>query len=360
MALFRDDQGKTEKATPQRLGDVRQKGDTPMSRELLGAGSLVMIVLALRLFGGWLVGAFEELLRHGLTVDLEAHDLADGAIQGLIGEIHDVLLLVAPPLGCVLGVMVLGCIGFGYGQIGFKVSNQVFGLKFEKINPFTNWTKIFNFQAIVRTAFAAVKLLLLSTVLWLVLNNRWQSLAHLHDMDVRTAAGEIVDLALLLLQIIAAVVFVLAAADLFYQRYDFQQRNMMTKQEVEDERKRSEGDPMIKSRLRGARMELLKHRMMEAVPKADVVITNPTHFAVAIRYDRTKNAAPEVVAKGMDAMALRIRELAKDNDVPVMEDPPLARALYRAVRVGQEIPMKFYQAVATVLSHVYRLKGRAA
>jgi flagellar biosynthetic protein FlhB len=219
---------------------------------------------------------------------------------------------------------------------------------------------VFNFQAIVRTAFAALKLALLSAVLYLVLHDRWPALAHLHDMSVPQAAAVITDLALLVLQIVATVVFLLAAADVAYQRFDFQQRNMMTRQEVEDERKRSEGDPLIKSRMRSARMELLKHRMMEAVPKADVVITNPTHFAVAIKYDRGKNAAPEVVAKGMDAMAQRIRELAMENDVPLMQDPPLARALYRAVRVGQEVPTRFYQAVATVLSHVYRMQGRAA
>ena len=117
---------------------------------------------------------------------------------------------------------------------------------------------------------------------------------------------------------------------------------------------------MIKSRLRQARIELLKHRMMQAVPKADVVITNPTHYAIALRYDRKKNIAPEVVAKGVDAMAARIRELARENNVPLMEDPPLARALFRAVKVGEEIPARFFEAVATVLSHVYRLKNRVA
>jgi flagellar biosynthetic protein FlhB len=155
-------------------------------------------------------------------------------------------------------------------------------------------------------------------------------------------------------------VLVLAIADVFYQRFDFTQRNMMTKQEVDDERKRSEGDPMVRSRLRQARAELMRHRMMEAVPKADVIITNPTHYSIALRYQRGKNTAPEVVAKGVDELAMRIRELAKEHDVPLLEDPPLARALYRAVKVGQEVPARFYEAVATVLSHVYRLKNRVA
>ena len=135
---------------------------------------------------------------------------------------------------------------------------------------------------------------------------------------------------------------------------------MMSKQEVDDERKRSEGDPLIRNRLRQARAEMARHRMMEAVPQADVIITNPTHYSVALRYERNTNAAPEVVAKGMDDMAMRIRELARDNDVPLLEDPPLARALFAAVKVGQEVPARFYEAVATVLSHVYQLKNSVA
>lgn len=360
MALFRDDQGKTEKATPSRLGEVRQRGDTHLSRELLGAGTLVMVVVALRSCGGWLVQQFELLLRHGLSVDQRQRQLADGDLGSAVLVVEQALGYVAWPLATMMALLLLGCLAFGYGQIGLRLSKEVFGFKLQKLNPASNWTRVFNFQAIVRTAFAAVKLALLSAVLYLVLRDRWPALAHLHDMSVPQAAGVVADLALLVLQIVAGVVFVLAAADVFYQRYDFQQRNMMTRQEVEDERKRSEGDPMVKSRMNRARMELLKHRMMEAVPKADVVITNPTHFAVALRYDRRQHAAPEVVAKGMDEMAAKIRELAAEHDVPLLEDPPLARALYRAVRVGQQVPARFYQAVATVLSHVYRLRGRVA
>jgi flagellar biosynthetic protein FlhB len=179
-------------------------------------------------------------------------------------------------------------------------------------------------------------------------------------MPLAGAAIEIGDLTLTLLMWVGAVVTVLALIDFAWQRYSFTKRNMMTKQEVEDERRRSEGDPMVRMRQRRARNDLLRHRMMAAVPKADVVVTNPTHFSVALRYDRSRDAAPTVVAKGADEIALRIREIARENGVPLMEDPPLARALFRAVKIGQAIPENFYQAVATVLSHVYRLKGRTA
>ncbi|GAB4146055.1 MAG: flagellar biosynthesis protein FlhB [Planctomycetota bacterium] len=360
MALFRDDQGRTEKPTPSRLNEVREKGDTHLSKEMLGSGVLVMVVIALRSCGGWLVDSIEQMLRRGLDLETARRMVDEGSLAGAVATVTAAVAHVAAPLGVMMGLLFVGCLAFGYGQIGLRISKEVLAFKLERVNPVANWSKVFNFQAIVRTGFAALKLGLLSAVLYLVLKNRWSSLTLLHEMPVTEAARQVADVAMLVLQVVAAVVFVLAIADVFYQRFDFQQRNMMTKQEVEDERKRSEGDPLVKSRMRGARMELLKHRMMEAVPKADVVIANPTHFAVAISYDRRKNAAPEVVAKGMDAMALRIRELAEQNDVPVMEDPPLARALYRAVRVGQEIPARFYQAVATVLSHVYRMKGRVA
>ncbi len=170
----------------------------------------------------------------------------------------------------------------------------------------------------------------------------------------------IADLAFTVFFWIAVIVLALSIAEMAWQRFDFQQRMKMTKQDVEDERKRADGDPLMKRRQRTSRLEFMRQRMMEAVPKADVIITNPSHYSIAIRYDRKKNSAPEVVAKGVDHIALRIREIAREHSVPLMEDPPLARALYRAVKIGTEIPQKFYKAVAVVLGHVFRLQGKVA
>lgn len=361
MALFRDDTGKTEKPTPGRLGEVRNRGDTNLSREFLMAGVLLIAVLALRWLGGWLVESFAAALRLGLTVDPAQHPSADGEVQGAVQEMLAMATLVAPPFLTLLVLLLVATLALGYGQIGFRLSNEVLGFKLQRLNPVANLAKVFNLQAVMRTAFAAVKLVVLVTVLWLVLRGRQPELALLHEQEFARSVAVVGDLVLSLFFWVAVVVLAISVADVFWQRFDHIERNKMSKQEVDDERKRAEGDPLMKSRLRSARMELLRHRMMQAVPKADVVITNPTHFSVAIRYDRKRNAAPEVVAKGMDNLALKIRELARENNVPLLEDPPLARALYRAVKVGQEIPEKFYQAVATVLSHVYRLKtGRVA
>lgn len=360
MALFRDDQGKTEKPTPGRLDQLRKRGDTHMSRELTTAGSLLVAAIIMKWTGGWLGESLANAIRHGLNVDLASHAAGSGTIHGAVREVLGVLSYVAAPVLLLMLVFVVAILVFGYGQIGFRYSSEAVGIKFEKLNPVSNMKRVFNMQAIVRAVFAAVKLGVLGIVLWLVLRTRWSDLLVLSDQSLPIAVGVVADLAFTVLLWVAVIVMLLAIADVTYQRFEFQNRNKMSKQEVEDERKRSEGDPLMRSRLRQARSELMKHRMMEAIPKADVIITNPTHFSVALRYDRNRNAAPELIAKGMNDVAMRIRELARENDIPMLEDPPLARALFRAVKVGQEIPARFYEAAATVLSHIYRLKDRVA
>jgi len=358
MAIFGDDQGKTEQPTPSRLAEVRNRGDSPMSKELVQGGVMMIAACTFEWYGSWLIDALQEVLRRGFDVSLKNRSLDQlpGACQEVLGAV----MLVLPPFTMLVTTLVVATLVLGYGQIGVKWSREVLGFKLERLNPFTNWKKVFNVQALVRTGFALLKLGVIVSVLYYVLGDRWTVILHLHERPLASAAGEIGSLVLTLMFWIGSVMFAMSFADFAWQRVQFIQRNMMTKQEVEDERKRSEGDPTMKMRQRRARNELMRQRMMETVPKADVIVTNPTHFSVALRYDRTRDAAPTVVAKGVDEMALRIREIARENGVPLMEDPPLARALFRAVKVGQTIPERFYQAVATVLSHVYRIKGRTA
>ena len=357
MALFGgDDDGKTEKPTPSRLQEVREKGDSPLSRELVQGGVLLVAAVLLLALGGWLVDSFRRVLQHGLAVDRARVDDVGSACRALL----DAVWIVLPPFAVFVLALVGATLLIGYGQIGVKWSKEAVGFKLERVNPVTNWKRVFNVQALVRTGFAVLKLGVLVVVLWLVVGGRLPALLHLHETPLAEAASHVAGIGLDVLLWVGAVVTAIAAADLFWQRYQFEKRNMMTRQEVEDERKRSEGDPAIKMRQRRARNELLKNRMMTEVPKADVIVTNPTHFSVALRYDRKRDAAPKVVAKGVDEMAFVIREIAKEHGIPLMEDPPLARALYRAVKIGQTIPERFYQAVATVLGHVYRIKGRSA
>jgi len=358
VAIFGDDQGKTEQPTPTKLAEVRKKGDTPHSKELTQGGVLFLAAVTLIWIGDWLVRALSEVMRTGMTLDMSARRVHQ--TDGALAELWRALMTVLPPLATLLLVLVVATALIGYGQIGVKLSREAVGFKPEKLNPFTNMKRLFSPQSLMRTLFAVFKLAIIGGVLYLVLGSRLPVLLHLHELPFGRAAAEIGGLALTLLLWVGAVVTAIAVGDLAFQRYSFTKRNMMTKQEVEDERKRTEGDPHMKARQRGARNELLQQRMMAEIPRADVILTNPTHYSVALRYDRTKDAAPTVVAKGVDDVAMRIREVAREHDVPLMEDPPLTRALYRAVKVGQAVPEKFYQAVATVLSHVYRLHGRTA
>ncbi len=361
MALFKDDEGKTEKPTPERLSQARDRGQTPVSKEFTMAGSLLVAVLALEFLGWWLMDAFEELLRWGMDVNPVRHYLEDGEVGGAVRELEHAISILSWPFAVLAILFFVATMLFGYGQIGLKIAKQALVFRPEKFNPVTNLGKIFRFSSVFKTIFSAAKLAVLSGVLYTVIYNRIDDLAQLYELEsFDESVAVILDLALSVFFWIAVVVLVISIGDILWQRYDHTKGLMMTKQEVEDERKRTDGDPFIKNRLRQARLKLMQQRMMEAVPKADVIITNPTHYSVALKYDRGKQTAPEVVAKGLDQLALRIREVAKEHDVPLMEDPPLARALHRAVEVGQQIPEKFYQAIATVLSHVYRMKEHVA
>ena len=367
MGIFKDDQGKTEKPTPAKLAEVRGKGDSPLSKELVQGGVLFIAAVMLLWLGDWLIEALSTVLRTAISVNLKRSapstnldTLELTSVGTVCSVLWEAVTTVSPPFVTLLGILLGATMLIGYGQIGLKFSRQTLKLKPEKLNPFVNFNKVINMQALMRAVFAVFKLSVIGTVLYYVLSDRIGVILHLHEQEFSASAREIGDLILTLVLAISAIVTIIAAADFAYQRYDFTKRNMMTKQEVDDERKRTDGDPTMKARQKGARNELLQQRMMQDIPRADVILTNPTHYSVALRYDRSKDAAPTVVAKGVDDVAMRIREIARENDVPLMEDPPLTRALYRAVKVGQTVPEKFYQAVATVLSHVYRLKGRTA
>jgi len=359
MPLFRDDQGRTEKPTPTRLADARQKGQVALSRELIMGGSLVVAVLALEYLGPWLIAALQGLMVTGLSVADARARLERGDVPAMVGSLLEAAAGVALPAATLLVIGIAAAAVFGYGQVGVQVAREAIGFHPERLNPVQGFARLFNLAALTRTGLSAAKLIVLGIVPAVVL---WTEVPRLVAMfaadDVVPMVAFAGHLALRTMFWIAVPVLALALIDVLWQRREHVQRLMMTRQEVEDERKRAEGDPIVKRRLRTAALKLARQRMLEAVPKADVVVTNPTHFSVALAYDRLLHTAPRVVAKGTDALALKIRELAKDHGVPLMQDPPLARALFRAVDVGTEIPERFYQAVATILGHVYRLKGK--
>jgi flagellar biosynthetic protein FlhB len=361
MALFKDDAGRTEKPTPQRLSEARNKGQVPLSRDLVMAGTLLSAVVVLRHWGGDLVAGLRLAVTRGLSLHDARFRLDDGALPGILRELAHAGWTVAGPVLGLLAALLAAAAAFGYGQIGLRLASQALALRFERLDPAAGLRRILSASAAMRAGLAFLKLIVLLAVPWAVLGGSAGTLFHLHEATSVPRALSVVAAACFDVAFwIAVAILVLAVLDALWQRREHVRNLMMTKQEVEDERKRSEGDPLIKQRLRSAALKLARQRMLEAVPKADVVITNPTHFAVALAYDRLHHAAPTVLAKGADDVAMRIREVARDHGVPLMHDPPLARALWRAVDVGSEIPERFYRAVAAVLSHVYRLRGRTA
>ncbi|MEZ5989362.1 MAG: flagellar type III secretion system protein FlhB [Planctomycetota bacterium] len=245
-------------------------------------------------------------------------------------------------------------------QAGWQVSFKPLTPDLAKLNPLAGLQRIFSLKGLVRALVALAKFALLGLTLWFNVGDRLPLLFDLQNMPVEVAVPVVADLALDILWWIAVPLLLIGIIDLLYQRWDHTRSLRMSKQEVKDESKNEEGDPEIRARIRRAQRELATRRMMDEVPKADVVVTNPTHYSVALRYERGAMAAPRVVAKGVDEVALRIREVAREHEVPIWEEPPLARSLYAACDLDDEIPAELYQAVATVLAQVLRLKERAA
>ena len=255
MALFRDDEGKTEKPTPDRLRQARDRGQTPISKEFTMAGSLLVSVLVLEYLGWWLMDALEELLRWGMDVNPIRHFLEDGEVGGVVRELDHAMSILASPYVVLALFFVLATMLFGYAQIGVKIARQALVFRPEKLNPVTNLGRIFRFSSVFKTIFSAAKLAVLIGVLYIVVYNRLDDLARLYEMEFQECIQVILDLAMSVFFWIAVVVLVISIGDILWQRYDHTKGLMMTKQEVEDERKRTDGDPFIKNRLRRARMK---------------------------------------------------------------------------------------------------------
>ncbi|MBN9310858.1 flagellar biosynthesis protein FlhB [Devosia sp.] len=342
---------KTEDPSERKLRDAQEKGNVVKSQEvntwfILSGSALVFAMMA---------GPTSQSLVSSLRVLLEnaeKFEVGSQALQAFWGNLAGSILLVA-----LLPSIVLAVFGVAANLVQHRplLSLEPLKPKFSKINPFEGAKRLFGVEALVNFAKGLVKLAVVSAVLWFVLAPQVDSLENLIRLEPGMIVRDFMDLSLKIFGAVLSVVTIIAIADYLYQRNRWWNRLKMTVQETRDEYKQQEGDPKVKGRIRQVRMERSRKRMMAAVPKATVVITNPTHFAVALKYDRDM-AAPQCVAKGADAIAFRIRELAKANDVPIVENPPLARALYAAVDIDQTIPGEHFKAVAEVIGFVMRLK----
>lgn len=350
---------KTEEATPKRLEEAREKGQVAFSTELMTASTLVAALIGFTLAGPSLAEAAGRSVAGGLrqvgelgTTELDRESFV-GLLTGTMQEVVPAILALVLPV-------VLVAVLVGFAQVGgFRLAPKALQPNPSKLDPIQGFKRMFGAKGWARTAMAALKLLALGVTVLLV---TWDDLVRV----ARLAGGDLgrVMRAVVVLATRAAVagvlaVLLLAVFDLWFQRAQFAKDMRMTKKEVKDEHKSSEGDPVVKARIRQVQREVAGRRMMEEVPDATVVVTNPTHFAVALRYDADGPRAPRVVARGVDEVARKIKEVAREAGVLVYEDPPLARALHAGCELGDEVPEELFQAVAGVLAYVYRVQGGA-
>ncbi|UOE96480.1 flagellar biosynthesis protein FlhB [Alkalihalobacillus sp. LMS39] len=347
-------QEKTEKATAKKREDTRKKGQVPKSTDINTALILLIVFLFLWLFGGRLGEKLFQLLTHTFTQYL-LMEITEQSVQSLFME------LTVETVGVVLPILVIAMLGgviSSYIQVGVLFAPEAIKMKLSKLNPIQGAKRIFSARALVEFLKSMLKISLVGTVVFTILWINLDKVMILSQKSVGDAFSVIAQLAATMGVAVAILLLILAIPDYLYQRYDHEKQIRMSKQDVKDERKNMDGDPRIKSKRRQKQMEMAMSRMMQEVPNADVVITNPTHFAVALRYDGEKMDAPVVVAKGVDYVALKIKTIAKENQVVTVENRPLARALYSQAEIGSVVPEDLFKAVAEVLAYVYRLKNK--
>jgi len=348
-----DGQERTEKATSKRLQEARKKGQVPRSRDLNTTLLLLLSSLAFLVLGPGMLEGMIGMIRGGLEIPRARLFDPEQLLTALVHDFHYTLLLLAPFLLVTLIAALLGPLALG----GWAFSAEALAFDLTKLDPVKGLGRLFSAQGLVELVKSIAKVVLVGGVATAML---WQFRNQILSMSYEplwSAAAHGAHLIGVTLLVLSAALVVIAAIDVPFQIWNHGRQLRMTRQEVKDEFKETEGDPQIRARVRRLQREMAQRRMMEEVPKADVVVTNPTHFAVALRYDQERMGAPRVVAKGVDLVALKIRSVAQANGVPVFSAPPLARALYHRTKLEQEVPAALYVAVAQVLAYVYHLRA---
>jgi flagellar biosynthesis protein FlhB len=348
-----NDQEKTEQATPKRQRESREEGQVIHSKEVSSAIVLLGAIVAFYAAGSWMVHRMAGVMQRYLG-GLGAISLRDDSLQALvINVMMDFALIVFPVM---LATLVLG-VAASVFQVGFTISTKSLSPKFSKLNPIQGIGRLFSLRSSVDVIKALAKILVLGGLAYSLIKGEMQALPLLIQMNVTDIWAFIGRVSLRICLYTFMAMAAIACLDYLFQWWQHQKDLRMTKQEIKEESRQAEGDPKVKSRIRSIQLEMSRRRMMEGVPGATVVITNPTHLAIALKYDSKNMQAPKVVAKGAGFIAEKIKEIARSNRIPVVENKPLARAMFKAADVGAYIPLEMYRAVAEILAYVYRLKG---
>jgi flagellar biosynthesis protein FlhB len=350
-----DGQEKTEQPSQKKLKDGREKGQVAKSTEI---NSLAIFSTGLMLLYFSQTSISERISEFSIKIFssldvLKINNLL--IVEYAKAGMFFIIITLIPIFG---GLFVISIVA-GVAQVGFELSPKAMQPDFTRFNPLTGIKKAFfsakSFEELIKSV---VKLVVISLGVYFVLKDQILESTKLYDLTISEIAGFMIHSAFQLTWKVALIYSIVAASDFIFQKFNFKKEMMMSKQEVKEENRQSEGDPLVKSRIKKIQYMMAKNRMMQEVPKADVVITNPTHFAVAVKYDMLKDSAPKVVAKGADEIALKIKEIAAKNNVPLHEDVELARALYKYCNIGEVIPEKLFKAVAQILAYVFQLKNK--
>lgn len=349
-----DDASKTEDPTAKKLEEGRKRGQVAQSRDL---NTWIMLLAATILIGTATPYMFEQMTSFLRVFLAEAHTM-----PGTPGGIGDILTKtveksVHASLVFFLALMVAAIIG-PFLQVGPLLAPEILKPDWSKVSIFKGIERLFSIKSIMEFVKGLLKIATIAIVGFVMVYPYFTTVDRTIELTPMQLLEESESLSIRMMIGILVALLAIALADLFFQKWEFNKQMRMTKQEVKDEYKQTEGDPFIKGKLKQMRMERARQRMMQNVPKADVVITNPTHYSVALQYDKEESEAPVVLAKGVNEVALRIRELAKENEIILFENPPLARSLYDTVEIDDEIPEELYKAVAEVISYVYKKKGK--
>ena len=346
-----DDQEKTEEPTDKKIEDAKKEGNVPKSIEVTGVAILFFGSLYLLFFSGSTVAEIKKLMLYSYS--FIGHEMDNTIWFSIAYNIMMVFLTALAPL--LILVLVLTLVA-NWSQFGFMVTPLKIDL--QKLDPIKGFKNVFGLKKVLEALKLTMKLTIIFIVMTLLFIFTKDMFLSMMDMETRQAIIGMIELTGYFLAAILLIIIIFAIIDFYFTRHYYFKSLKMSKQEIKDEFKNLEGDPQVKGRIRQIQREIAKKRMMSDVPEADVIITNPTHYAVALKYDNEVNTAPKVVAKGVDFIAVRIKEIANENNVPIVENPALARALYDQIEIDQEIPNEFYKAMAEILTYVYELKSK--
>lgn len=349
-------QERTEQATPKRIREAREKGQIARSKELTTLFILLASGLGFLLLGRRIIDGLLLTMQSNFQLPREKIFGQTNLLDLLINELINSLLSLSPLLLLLVAAALFGPMALG----GWAFSAEALSLKWERLNPVSGVKRIISWKSLVELVKALAKFCFIAVVAAFLIWKQRDHLIVLGDSDIRVSIGSAGNVLLWALLIVSSPLIIIAALDVPFQLWDHAKQLRMSRQEVRDENKETEGNPEVRARVRNIQREMARKRMMAEVPRADVIITNPTHYAVAIKYDQSRMKAPIVLAKGMDLIALQIRDVAKVYRVPIVSAPSLARSIYHSTPMNREIPTGLYMAVAQVLAYVYQLRTKGS